>query len=91
MSKPPRKPKDVIPVHAHLPETIKLKESQRVALTGLANQEAAILAQGQRALNDVYKEREKVLAEIETEHGLEAGTLAKSYQLSGDELVKAGK
>jgi predicted DNA-binding antitoxin AbrB/MazE fold protein len=68
-----------------LPETIELKESQRVAINALANDEVRF----SQLIQQTREARAKILAEIEREHRLEAGVVGAAYQYDGSKLVKA--
>ena len=75
-----------------LPETIPLKESQRVSLDALGNilrQYNQQAAQLNAAIEDTQAKRARVLGEIESEHGIEPGTIATIYQYDGQQLIRA--
>jgi hypothetical protein len=66
-----------------LPETIPLKESQRVALNLLAESEQRY----SQLIQQVRADRAKIVAEIEEEKGME-GSIGANYVYNGRELIK---
>ena len=91
-----------VPIHTMpLPETIVLKESQRLALNALNNDEQRLGAEirqleqqiGQRKelIAQTQAARLSVLTEIEQDHKLASGVIASDYQYNGESLLRAGK